>query len=82
MITNVMLVTAPVGKNIFDYIQGELGYIFLMGIVVVGVYWFIKKETSKWVGMLVMAIICAGLVFAPESAKDWMLSVFNRIIAG
>ncbi len=45
--------------------------------------WFIlrfKREFSKLIGFLVIALIAVGLVFNASGVKDVLLNLFNRIV--
>ena len=52
----------------------------LMAIVVIGVYLGFKREFSKLIGFLVVALIAVGLVFNAAGVKDVLLQLFNNII--
>ena len=52
----------------------------LMAIVVIGIYLGFKREFSKLIGFLVIALIAVGLVFNAGGVKDVLLELFNRII--
>jgi hypothetical protein len=51
-----------------------------MAIVVIGVYLGFKREFSKLIGFLVIAVIAVGLVFNAAGVKDILLQLFNKII--
>lgn len=50
---------------------GDCGYRYLL--------WF-KREFSKLIGFLVVALIAVGLVFNASGVKDVLLELFNKII--
>ena len=52
----------------------------LMAIVIIGVYLGFKREFSKLIGFLVVALIAVGLVFNAAGVKDILLKLFNKII--
>ena len=52
----------------------------LMAIVVIGIYLGFKREFSKLIGFLVVALIAVGLVFNAGGVKDVLLELFNKII--
>ena len=52
----------------------------LMSIVVIGIYLGFKREFSKLIGFLVVALIAVGLVFNAGGVKDVLLELFNKII--
>jgi len=39
-----------------------------------------KREFSKLIGFLIIALIAVGLVFNAAGVKDVLLNLFNRII--
>ena len=45
-----------------------------------GNYLGFKREFSKLVGFLVIALIAVGLVFNADGVKDVLLDLFNKII--
>ena len=52
----------------------------LMAIVVIGIYLGFKREFSKLIGFLVVALVAVGLVFNASGVKDVLLQLFNKII--
>ena len=46
----------------------------------IGVYLGFKREFSKLIGFLVVALIAVGLVFNAGGVKDVLLELFNKII--
>ena len=46
----------------------------------IGIYLGFKREFSKLIGFLVIALIAVGLVFNAGGVKDVLLELFNRII--
>ena len=51
-----------------------------MAIVVIGIYLGFKREFSKLIGFLVVALVAVGLVFNASDVKDVLLQLFNKII--
>ena len=51
-----------------------------MAIVVIGIYLGFKREFSKLIGFLVVAVVAVGLVFNASGVKDVLLQLFNKII--
>ncbi|MFQ6900496.1 MAG: hypothetical protein ACLRTC_14290 [Coprococcus sp.] len=41
---------------------------------------FVKREFSKLIGFLIVALIAVGLVFNAGGVKDVLLELFNKII--
>ena len=48
--------------------------------VFTGVRAFVKREFSKLIGFLIVALIAVGLVFNAGGVKDVLLERFNKII--
>ncbi len=53
---------------------------FKYEIVVIGRYLRVKREFSKLIGFLVVALIAVGLVFNVDGVKDVLLELFNKSI--
>ena len=51
-----------------------------MAIVVIGIYLGFKREFSKLIGFLVVALVAVGLVFNASGVKDVLLQLFNKIM--
>ncbi len=51
-----------------------------MAIVVIGIYLGFKREFSKLIGFLVVALVAVGLVFNASGVKDVLLQLFNKIV--
>lgn len=65
--------------NLYSDVQ-RADDIVLMAIAVIGVYLGFKREFSKLIGFLVIALIAVGLVFNAAGVKDVLLQLFNKII--
>ena len=52
----------------------------LMAIVVIGIYLGFKREFTKLIGFLVVAMLSVGLVFNAAGVKDVLLNLFNQIL--
>lgn len=68
------------GSNLYNLVGLNAQSLVLMGIVVIGVVLAIKKEFSKLIGFLVVALISVGLVFNTAGVKDVLLNIFNKIL--
>ena len=62
------------GQNLYNWFLSNAQSLVLLAIVVIGLYLGFKREFSKLIGFLIIAIIAVGLV------KDILLELFNRII--
>lgn len=67
------------GSNLYSWFLSNAQSLVLMVIVVIGVYLGFKREMSKLLGFLVVALICVGLVFNASGVKDVLLGLFNKI---
>jgi len=47
---------------------------------VIGLYLGFKREFSKLIGFLIIALLAVGLVFNAAGVKDILLALFNKII--
>ncbi|MDS6262943.1 hypothetical protein REL01_018580 [Clostridioides difficile] len=66
--------------SIYNWFLSNAQSLVLMAIVVIGVYLGFKREFSKLIGFLVVALIAVGLVFNAAGVKDILLKLFNQII--
>ena len=60
-----------------DYLPQPL---VLVAIVVIGLYLGFKREFTKLIGFLVVAMLSVGLVFNAAGVKDVLLNLFNQIL--
>ena len=51
------------GNNLYQWFLSNAQSLVLMAIVVIGIYLGFKREFSKLIGFLVVALIAVGLVF-------------------
>lgn len=65
------------GKNLYNWFLSNAQSLVLLAIVVIGLYLGFKREFSKLISFLIIAI---GLVFNAAGVKDILLELFNRII--
>lgn len=68
------------GQNLYNWFLGNAQPLALTAIAVIGVYLGFKREMTKLIGFLVVALIMVGLIFNGSGAKDVLLSIFNTII--
>ena len=68
------------GQILYQWFLSNAQSLVLMAIVVIGIYLGFKREFSKLVGFLVIALIAVGLVFIADGVKDVLLDLFNKII--
>ena len=68
------------GQNLHNWFLSNAQSLVLMAIVVIGIYLGFKREFSKLIGFLIIALVAVGLVFNASGVKDVLLNLFNRII--
>ena len=68
------------GQNLYNWFLSNAQSLVLMAIAVIGVYLGFKREFSKLIGFLVVALIAVGLAFNAGGVKDVLLELFNKII--
>lgn len=68
------------GQNLYNWFLSTAQSLVLMTLVVIGIYLGFKREFSKLIGFLVIALVAVGLVFNAAGVNDVLLNPFNRII--
>ncbi|WP_339164446.1 hypothetical protein [Siminovitchia sp. FSL W7-1587] len=68
------------GQDLYNWLLSNAQSLVLMAIVVIGIYLGFKREFSKLICFLIVALIVVGLVFNASGVKDVLLNLFNRII--
>ena len=76
----VGVVAMNFGQNLYNWFLSNAQSLVLMAIVVIGIYLGFKREFSKLIGFLVVALVAVGLVFNASGVKDVLLQLFNKII--
>lgn len=67
-------------RNLYTWFLNNAQSLVLMAIVVIGLYLGFKREFSKLIGFLIIALIAVGLVFNAAGVKDVLLNLFNRVV--
>lgn len=68
------------GSNLFNWFISNAQNLLLVGLAVFGIYLILKKETSKLIGFVIIAIVAVLLIFNTTGVKDVLLSLGNNII--
>ncbi len=68
------------GENLYQWFLSNAQSLVLLAIVVIGLFLGFKREFSKLIGFLVIALIAVGLVFNAQGVKDVLLDLFNKIV--
>ena len=71
---------APKKGGAAAFAQKNWKWLVLVAIVVIGLYLGFKREFTKLIGFLVVAMLSVGLVFNAAGVKDVLLSLFNQIL--
>ena len=68
------------GQNLYNWFLSNAQSLVLMAIVVIGIYLGFKREFSKLIGFLVVALVAVGIVSNSFGVKDVLLTLCNKII--
>ena len=68
------------GQNLYNWFLSNAQSLVLMAIVVIGVYLGFKREFSKLIGFLVIALIAVGLVFNASGVKTYCCSYSIKLL--
>lgn len=66
------------GQNLYNWFLSNAQSLVLLAIVVIGLYLGFKREFSKLIGFLIIAIIAVGLVFNAAGVKDILLELLDN----
>lgn len=67
------------GQNVFNWLQTNLQPLVLVGILGIGIYIFVERKFSKVVGLVLIAIVAVGFVFATTDVKNILLNLFRQV---
>ena len=70
------------GQNLYQWFLSNAQSLVLMSIVVIGIYLGFKREFSKLIGFLVVALIAVGLTMKP-TGEIWIIEYcpcYNLIV--
>ena len=65
------------GQNLYNWFLSNAQSLVLMAIVVIGIYLGFKREFSKLIGLLVVALVAVGLVFQCVRRKRRIVTVIQ-----
>lgn len=68
------------GQNLYNWFLGNAQSLVLLAIVIIGLYLGFKREFSKLISFLIVALLAVGLVFNARGVQNLLLQLFNRII--
>lgn len=67
------------GQNLQTFFSQQILAVFLVVLAVMAVFFFIKKETGKFIGFLITAIVCAVFVVDPQWVVDLFVNLAKTI---
>lgn len=67
------------GQNIYEFVQTNVTPLFLAVLVCVAVFFLLKREGTKFISFILIAIVVAGFVFAPDLVRDILVNIFKSI---
>ncbi|MGY3779312.1 hypothetical protein [Isobaculum melis] len=67
------------GQNLFNTLQTEAGWLVLVGILIVGIYFAIKRKFTEMWATVAVLVIAVGFVFDTEGVKTIFLNLFKSI---
>lgn len=67
------------GQNIYEFVQTNVTPLFLAVLIGVAIYFLVKREATKFVSFVIIAIVVAGFVFVPEIVRDILVNIFKSI---
>lgn len=68
------------GQNLYNWFLTNAQSLVLLAIVIIGLYLGFKREFTKLIGFVIIALIAVGLVFNAGGVKDVLLQLFNKVI--
>jgi hypothetical protein len=69
-----------IAGNILTILMEEAGNIFLGILIIVSIGFLLKKDSGKAVGFFITAIIVAVVVYLPDTAKQFILDLVDKIL--
>lgn len=68
------------GTNLYTWFLTNAQPLVLLAIVIIGLYLGFKREFTKMLGFVVVALVTVGLVFNASGVQGVLLELFNKII--
>lgn len=69
-----------IGQNMLNFVTTNAGPLVLMGLVILGVIFIMKRKTTELIGTIIVGIIAVGLVYDTAGVKTVLLSIWKAII--
>lgn len=67
------------GQGLYTWLLGNAQPLVLVGLLILGVFFAIKREFTKAIGSLIALIIAIGFVYDTAGVKDLLLSLFKKV---
>lgn len=68
-----------IGQNAFNWVKDNFEWLYLAYIIIGGFLSISSKKKTVIIGFLAVAVIGAGLIFAPTEVKDTFLNIFKGL---
>jgi multisubunit Na+/H+ antiporter MnhC subunit len=68
------------GTNLYDWFKTNAQQLVYIAIVVIGLYLGFKREITKLIGFLVVAVVVVLLVFNTAGVQKFLLELGNKIL--
>jgi len=69
-----------IASNAWTWLQGELGFVILIFLGIGGAILWIKKETSKLVSFILMALLAVMFVFQGANVITFLRNAGNMLL--
>ncbi len=67
------------GQNFLTWLQTNLQPLVLAGIAIFGVYLIMKREMTKLIGFVIVAVFVVVMVFSTSGFKDVLLEIGKKV---
>ena len=67
------------GQNFLTWLQTNLQPLVLAGIAIFGVYLIMKREMTKLIGFVIVAVFVGVMVFSTSGFKDVLLEIGKKV---
>lgn len=78
--SDFLLADGP-GEKLLEEGGAEIGALFLLGVIALSVYFFVKRAFTAFIGFALFAMFVGVFVFNPELIKTLGNDAFNWLFA-
>lgn len=80
---HIVELAAPLttGSELRDWVLIVCGNVLAIFLAVRGIGYLIKREYGEMATFIVAAIFVGALVYAPDSAKDVLTGIWNKVVS-